>query len=233
MRSATLARAARRCVCLLALLGSLPAPAAGLDALTSKDAAGGLRAALSQGIDRAVSQLGAADGFLGNPKVAIPLPPALARTDSALRLLGMGGDADALQAAMNHAAEAAVAAAGPTFKKALRSMTVTDAKQVLTGGEDAGTQYFRRTSADELKAKFRPIVAHATARLELASLYNRYAGKAAELGLISASDADINEYVTGRALDGLFSVIADEERAIRQDPLGQGSALIKKVFGVL
>ena len=203
---------------------------ASLDTLTSRDAAGGLRAALSQGIDTAVAQLGAHDGFLNDPKVSIPLPPALEKADRALRMVGMGGDADALKAAMNHAAEAAVADAKPVFKRALQHMTVEDAKRILTGGDDAGTQYFRNATSAELSTQFKPVVARETAKLKLASRYDEYAGKAASLGLITAKDANVNDYVTAKALDGLFSRIGDEERAIRKDPLGQASSLIKKVF---
>jgi hypothetical protein len=220
---------------LVLLAAGLPrgAAAAGLEALSSKDTSAGLKAALSQGVDKAVAQLGATDGFLKNPKVTIPLPGVLEKADSTLRMLGMGGEADTLRETMNHAAEAAVGESTPVLKKALKSMTVADAKGILTGGETSATDYFRRVSSEELKGKFRPIVARATARVKLATLYNQYAGKAAGLGLISGADADMNEYVTTKALDGLFVVIADEERAIRKDPLGQASSLIKKVFGAL
>ncbi|HKT74254.1 MAG TPA: DUF4197 domain-containing protein [Steroidobacteraceae bacterium] len=218
--------------CMLALC-TLASAASALDALTSKDAAGGLRAALSKGIDTAVAQLGAPDGFLKDPKVTIALPPALDKAERALRMVGMGGEADNLKAAMNHAAEMAVAEAKPVFKQALQKMTLADAKSILTGGEDAGTQYFKQATSAALATKFKPIVARETAKLQLASRYNEYAGKAAGLGLISAQDANLNDYVTSRALDGLFSRIADEERAIRKDPLGQTSSLIKKVFSAL
>jgi len=206
---------------------------ASLDALTSRDAAGGLRAALSQGIDTAVAQLGAHDGFLNDPRVSIPLPPVLEKADRALRMVGMSADADALKATMNRAAEAAVADAKPVFKRALQHMTVEDAKRILTGGDDAGTQYFRNATSTELSAQFKPVVARETAKLKLASRYDEYAGKAASFGLIPAQDANLNDYVTAKALDGLFSRIADEERAIRKDPLSQASSLIKKVFSAV
>jgi hypothetical protein len=209
------------------------AASAPLDALSSKDAAGGLRAALSQGIGAAVTQLGANNGFLDDPKVAIPLPPALEKADRALRLVGMSGQADELRVTMNHAAEQAVAQAKPVFADALRHMTLTDAKAILSGGEDAGTQYFRRATGTQLTGRFKPIVAGATARLKLAAQYDQLAGKAAQFGLISAEDANLNDYVTAKALDGLFSRIADEERAIRKDPLGQANSMIRKVFGAL
>ena len=224
----------RRLPALLAVAYSLipfALNAGALDALSGKDASKGLRAALSQGIDTAVAQLGAPDGFLKDPKVAIPLPPALKKADKALRLVGMGSDADALKTAMNRAAEAAVAQAKPVLKNALQKMTLADAKGILTGGEDSATQYFRRATSAELTARFKPIVANETSKLQIASLYDRYAGKAASLGLVTPADANLNDYVTAKALDGLFSRIADEERTIRKDPLGQTSSLIRKVFG--
>jgi len=204
-----------------------------LDALSSKDAANGLRAALSQGVGKAVTQLGAHNGFLNDPKVAIPLPPTLEKADRALRMVGMSGPADELHASMNHAAEKAVAQARPVFEDAVRHMTVSDAKTILTGGEDAGTQYFRRNTSAQLTAKFKPIVAAATAKLSLAEKYDHFAGQAAQFGLISKEEANLNDYVTAKALDGLFSRIADEERAIRKDPLGETNTLIKQVFGTL
>jgi Protein of unknown function (DUF4197) len=221
------------CVALAGVAAPRPGCAAGLDDLSSKDASNGLRAALGQGIDKAVAQLGAPDGFLANPKVAIPLPPALEKVDRGLRMVGMGGDADALKIAMNHAAESAVAEAKPVLRQALERMTVEDAKGILTGGDDSATAYFRRASADSLAARFKPIVARATARVKLASLYDQYAGKAAEFGLVKGEDAHLDDYVTSKALDGLFAQIADEERAIRRDPLGQASSLIKRVFGAV
>jgi hypothetical protein len=190
-----------------------------LDAVSSKDASAGLRTALGQGIDAAVAHLGVPDGFLTNPKVTIPLPPALEKVERGLRLVGMGGDADTLKTAMNHAAESAVAEAKPVLKQALQRMTVNDAKGILT--------------SDSLTTKFKPIVARATAKVKLASVYDQYAGKAAQFGLIKGEDVHLDDYVTAKALDGLFSEIADEERAIRKNPLGQASSLVKRVFGAL
>ncbi|HYL70602.1 MAG TPA: DUF4197 domain-containing protein [Candidatus Dormibacteraeota bacterium] len=212
--------------------GALAASAA-FDALSSKDAAGGLRAALSKGVDVAVTQLGANNGFLNDPKVTIPLPPALDKADQALRMVGLGGEADQLRVTMNHAAEQAVAQAKPIFKQALQRMTVADAKGILTGGDGAGTAYFRRATSEQLTTKFKPVVAAQTAKLGLAARYNEYAGKASQFGLLSAQDANLNDYVTAKAFDGLFSRIAEEEHEIRKDPLGQASSLIKKVFGSL
>jgi len=209
------------------------ASASTVDALSSKEAASGLRAALAQGIDVAVTQLGAKNGFLNDPTVAIPLPPPFNKAESNLRMLGMGNEADQLKATMNHAAEQAVAQAAPIFKHALQQMTLADAKSILAGGDGAGTAYFRKATSAELTAKFKPIVAAETAKLGLAAQYDQYAGQVAKFGLIPAQDANLNDYVTAKALDGLFSRIAAEEHQIRTDPMGQASSLIKKVFGSL
>jgi uncharacterized protein DUF4197 len=220
-------------VLILWLAGTAVAGSAALDALSAKDAAGGLRAALSKGVDVAVSQLGANNGFLNDPKVAIPLPAGLEKADKALRMFGMDGQADELKTTMNHAAEAAVAQAKPVFKQALQHMTLTDAKGILSGGDGAGTGYFKRTTSAQLTSSFKPIVTTETAKLGVTAKYNEFAGKASQLGLVSVQDANINDYVTAKALDGLFSRIAEEEHQIRQDPMGQASSLIKKAFGAL
>jgi Protein of unknown function (DUF4197) len=226
----TLATVALVIACVTAVSPTL---ASSLDALTAKETSSGLHAALDQGIDKAVERLGVPNGFLSNPKVTIPLPPALDKADRYLRMVGVGADADALKAAMNHAAESAVAEAKPVLKQALQRMTVEDAKGILTGGDDSATQYFRRATADSLTAKFKPVVARETAKVKLASIYDEYAGKAAAFGLIKGEDAHLDDYVTSKALDGLFAEIADEERAIRKDPLGQANSLIRRVFGAV
>jgi len=205
--------------------------AGGLGDLSNRDASAGLKEALTKGAEAAVSQLGADDGFLGNEKLRIPLPASLQKAEGLLRGLGMGKQADELEVAMNHAAESAVREAKPVLVGAVKKMSVLDAKDILTGGDDAATQYFRRTTGEDLTAKFLPIVKSATAKVQLGEKYDRYAGKAAQLGLINAEDAELDRYVTRKALDGLFQVIGEQEREIRQDPLGQGSKLLQKVFG--
>lgn len=214
-------------------LTAIVAQAAGLDDISSGDASAGVKAAMSSGAEAAVSLLGKRNGFLGNPKVKIPLPGALQKAESAMRLMGMGEQADELVNTMNHAAENAVAEAGTILSDAVRKMTVQDAKAILTGGDDSVTRYFRRTSTDPLTIKFKPIVQSATRKLQLAEQYNAYAGKAASVGLIDQKDADIDAYVTQKALDGLFRMIADEEKKLRRNPMGAGSDLLKKVFGAL
>jgi hypothetical protein len=216
--------------CLLIGTGTRAAAGA-LEALSSRDATAGLKSALAQSAAKAVQQLGATGGFLKDARVTIPLPAAFRKVDSALRMLGLGGDADALKADLNHAAEEAVSSALPVLKKSLRSMTLANAKDIVAGGEDSATNYFRGAAGDELRAAFKPIVAGVTAKNRIASLYDQYAGQAKQYGLLSGNEANMNDYVTEKALDGIFIVIADEEHAIRRDPLGQASAIIRKVFG--
>ncbi len=207
--------------------------AAALDAISNRDAVAGLKEALVKGSQAAVASLGRRDGFFANPQVKIPLPESLRRAEGLMRAVGMGKYADELVLTMNRAAEAAVPQATKLLLDAVKKMTVTDAKAILTGGDDAATQYFRRTTSAQLHDRFLPIVRKATARVQLAEKYNEYAGKAARFGLLSKQDANLDEYVTGKALDGLFLTMADEEKKLRQDPLGAGSSIIRKVFGAL
>jgi len=221
-----------RTLALLLLLSPLAA-SAGIEAVAPQDSVAGLKAALNQGASRAVSQLGVADGFLKNPKVKIPLPPALKKADKALRMVGMGGQADELVVAMNRAAEVAVPEAKGLLVDAVKQMSLDDARQILGGGDDAATQYFRRVSYDKLQQRFLPIVKEKTDRAQLSKQYNGLAAQAAQFGLVDAKDATVESYVTRKALDGLFFMIAEEERAIRRDPLGQSSKILRSVFGVL
>jgi hypothetical protein len=204
-----------------------------LESLSNKDASAGLKKALDQGINQAVGKLGVSGGFLENPTVKIPLPPKLAKAESAMRMLGMGSQADELVVAMNRAAEAAVPESKALLKQALRQMTVDDAKQILTGGDDAATQYFKRATYAPLQIKFAPIVERATRNVKLADTYDAVAQKGVALGVVKPEDASLQAYVTQKTLDGLYLMMAEEERAIRKDPLGQGSELLKKVFGAV
>jgi hypothetical protein len=206
---------------------------AGIEAVAPKDSVAGLKTALNQGATRAVAQLGVADGFLKNPKVKIPLPPALKKADKAMRMVGMGGQADELVVAMNRAAEVAVPEAKVLLVDAVKQMSLDDARQILAGGDDAATQYFRRVSYDKLQQRFMPIVKEKTDRAQLARQYNELAAQAAPFGLLESKDATVESYVTRKALDGLFFMIAEEERAIRRDPLGQSSKILRSVFGML
>jgi len=207
--------------------------AAGIESITASESVTALKTALNQGTTHAIKSLGVTDGFLKNPKVKIPLPPTLQKAESTMRLLGMGDDADALVVTMNRAAEAAVPEAKTLLGTAVKQMSLSDARHILTGGDDAATQYFRKVSYDKLEQKFLPIVKERTDRVALSQQYNQFVGQAAQYGLVDSKDANVEGYVTRKALDGLFVMIAAEERAIRKDPLGQSSQILEKVFGSL
>lgn len=200
--------------------------------LTEGEASEGLKAALEKGAQAAISLLGRKDGFLGNDKVRIPLPGFLNDAAKLLKTFGQGKQVDELVTAMNRAAEGAVPMAKDLLMDAVRSMSVSDAKNILTGGDTSVTEFFAAKTREPLTGKFLPVVTTATQRVALASKYNRVASKAAGFGLVSKEDANIEQYVTGKTLDGLYLVIGEEERKIRQDPVGTGSAILKKVFGV-
>jgi len=217
---------------IVGLVISLPAWAQ-LENITNREAINALKSALDRGARAAVAQLGREDGFLGDARVKIPLPESLRRAEKNMRRFGMGRYADELIVTLNRAAEAAVPEARQLFVDALRQMSVQDAKSILTGGETAGTDYFRRVTAGELTQRFLPIVQRATARVGLAQKYNQYATRGVRVGLVDAEDANLDDYVTRKALDGLFFVVAEEERKIRKDPVGTASSLIRKVFGAL
>ena len=211
------------------LLGAFPEAWAA--PLGEGDAAAGVRAALERGAIAAVSGLGRADGFLGNPKVKIELPGFLADAAKLLKATGQGKRVDELVTAMNRAAEAAVPEAKSLLVGAAKSMSVEDALKIVRGGETSVTQFFSTKTREPLGVKFLPIVARATERVALAKKYDAVAGKAAGMGLVKKEDANLNGYVAGKALDGLYFMIGEEEKKIRRDPVGTGSAILKKVFG--
>jgi hypothetical protein len=200
-------------------------------AATETDAASGIRLALERGADAAIAALGKTDGFMGNPAVKIELPGYLKDGAKLLKMTGQGKQVDALLLAMNRAAEAAVPAARPLLLNAVKSMSVEDALQIVKGDDGSVTKFFAAKTREPLTAQFLPIVTQATEKVALADKYNAVAGKGVGMGLVKAEDANIQQYVTKRALDGLFLMIAEEERKIRKDPLASGSALLKKVFG--
>ncbi len=212
------------------LAAGAPARAAGI---TESDAALGVRAALERGAASAVALLGKSGGFLDNPKVRISLPGFLNEAAKVLKFTGQQKRIDELVTAMNRAAEAAAPQAKALLISAVKTMSVEDGKQILTGGDNAVTNFFAGKTRAPLSATFLPIVTKATEKVSLAEKYNAVAGKAAGLGLLQRDDANIQQYVTGKALDGLYLMIGEEERKIRKDPVGTGSAILKKVFGSL
>lgn len=207
--------------------------AASLDRISNTDAVSGLKQALNEGSIAAVSKLGIENGFFGNPQVKIPLPPSLKRVEGAMRAFGMRRQADELVLSMNRAAEAAVPEAKQLLVEAVKKMNVQDAKKILTGGDTAGTEYFKRNTQSQLAQRFLPIVKKATDRVGLAQQYNSLAGQGAALGLVKEDQATIERYVTQKALDGLYFMIAEQEKAFRKNPVGATSDIVRKVFGAL
>ncbi|BDT69684.1 hypothetical protein os1_38760 [Comamonadaceae bacterium OS-1] len=199
--------------------------------LTDKEANQGLKAALEKAAVAAVGLLGQTDGFLGNEKVRIPLPGYLDSAAKMLKNLGQGQRVDELITSMNRAAEAAVPLAKDALVGAVKSMNFTDAKNILSGGDNAMTTFFADKTREPLFTKFLPVVTKSTEKVGAAEKYNQFAGKAAAFGLVKKEDASIQDYITRKALDGLYTMIGEQEKSIRQDPVGTGSAVLKKVFG--
>ena len=219
--------------CVASLLVPAAVAAAGLEDISNRDAINGLKEALTRSGQTAVARLGVENGFFGNSRVKIPLPPSLRRLEAVMRSIGMDKHADELMLRMNRAAEAAVPEAKTLLVDAVKKMSVQDAKGILTGGEDAATQYFKRTTSEPLARRFRPIVKKAMEKVKLAEKYDEIAASGAKLGLVKEEDAQLEDYVTRKALDGLFIAIAEEEKKIRKDPAGAASAILRKVFGAL
>jgi hypothetical protein len=209
------------------------ASAAGLDDITNRDAVNGLKQALTNGAQAAVAKLGKENGFFGDSRIRIPLPPSMKRAEAVMHSIGAGKQADDLVLRMNRAAEAATPHAKSLLVDAAKKMSVQDAKGILTGGQDSATQYFKRTTSDALAQKFKPIVKKAMAKVKLAQAYDEIAASGAKFGLVKEDDANLEDYITGRTLDGLFVGIADEEKKIRENPKAAASSIVKKVFGAL
>jgi Protein of unknown function (DUF4197) len=204
-----------------------------VDALSDSEVTGGLKTALNQGVEKAVDSLGLVNGFFGNKEVKIPLPESLQKVEKGMKLIGMGKQSDELVLKMNRAAEEAVPEAKALLINSIKQMSLADAKAILTGPEDAATQYFKKTTSTQMGEKFLPIVTKATEKVQLAQTYNKYAEMGSQFGVVDKEDANIERYVTNKALDGLYLMIAKEEAAIRKDPLGQASSILKKVFGAV
>jgi Protein of unknown function (DUF4197) len=200
--------------------------------LSQADASEGVKVALERGALAAIGLLGKTDGFLGNPKVRIPLPGVLEKASKLLKATGQGKRVDELVTAMNRAAEAAVPEAKDMLVGAAKSVSVDDAVKIVRGGDTSVTDYFSRKTRSPLGEKFLPIVTRATEKVSLADKFNAVAEKASKLGLLKGDDANLQRHVTAKSLDGLYYMIGQEEKKIRKDPVGTGSAILKKVFGL-
>lgn len=212
-----------------------------LRTLSEEQITGGLKEAIGKGVQQAVEALGKADGFLGDASVKIPLPASLKKVEAALRSVGQERMADDFVVTLNRAAEQAVPEAAGVLAESVKQMSLEDARSILTSTNTAATDYFRRTSVTNLHARFLPIVKAATARVGVTATYKDLLGKAGLnqsglLGGLSRSflggeSLDLDDYVTRKALDGLFLKIAEEEVKIRENPGARTTELLQKVFG--
>ena len=203
-----------------------------LASLTQNEMIGGLKEALSKGVQKAVADLGRDDGFLKNLDVKIPMPDSLKRVEKGLRMAGQDKLADEFIATMNHAAEKAVPEAAAIFGDAITKMSLDDAEAILKGPDDAATQYFRKTGEAQLTEKMMPIVKQATEKTGVTASYKQLMQQAGPITQFMGQGApDLDRYVTGKALDGLFKMVAAEEKSIRQNPVARSTDLLKKVFG--
>ena len=201
-------------------------------ALGNDEIAAALKEALVQGTSKAVTALGTQGGFLDDPAVRIPVPESLAPIERGLHALGKDQYADEFVTTMNRAAESAVPVAKDVFIDAVESMTLDDAKQILDGPDDAATTYLRRVGGERMGQRMLPIVAQATDDAGVTGAYKSLAEKAGPLGrFVDLEQLNLDKYVTDKALDGVFALVAAEEQRIRADPLARGTELLKKVFG--
>ncbi len=204
---------------------------------TSADSetASALKQALEKGVNAAVTQLGAVGGYLNDDAVRIPLPEDVETAVNALKLVGQGDKVDQFVESMNRAAEKAAPHAKEIFLESITSMTFSDARRILSGADNAATQYLERTTRDSLFEKFLPIVKNITDSYNVTSQYKSIAagtsGVSSLLGSKEPLLTDIDSYVTNKGLDGLFSVMAQEEKDIRENPAARTTELLKKIFG--
>ncbi len=201
-------------------------------ALTNDEMIAGLKEALVKGTKTAVNSLGKENGFLGNSNVKIPMPDSLKSVESGLRRLGRDEVADSFIETMNRAAEEAVPVAADVFAGSVKEMSIDDARGILKGPDDAATEYFRKTTSQSLKDKFLPIVKSATDSVGLTASYKNLVGKLGPLsGFMDTGSLDLDNYVTDKAMEGLFQMVALEEKKIRENPIERTTDLLKKVFG--
>ncbi len=229
---------------LKAVATATAASPAATGALSQGEIAAGLKEALANGATKAVNSLGRNDGFWGS-NYRIPLPSSLARYETLARQFGQGERVDAFHLSLNRAAEQAVPVAAELLGDSIRAMSLADAQAILTGGDDAATQYFRRQAGGALRTRFLPLVSHSTDQVGVTKRYKEFtsasngraqglATLASQLGVNTGIDAaalDLDGYVTDQALDALFNAIAEQEREIRRNPVARTSELLKKVFG--
>ncbi len=212
-------------------LDELRSKITGRSTLSDSKITAGLKEALSVSTGKAVASTGRPDGFLKNAAIKILLPPKLQTAGRTMRMVGMGAQVDALEVGMNRAAEQAAPQAKQIFLRALTRMTFNDARGILSGDDTAATQYFKRQSSQELTTAFTPIVHQAMENVGVVKQYNQLMQNPMASRFSSGRDLNLDNYVVGKTLDGLFFVLGQEEKKIRKDPAAQTTSLLKEVFG--
>ena len=213
------------------LLGTTGGGASGASSLSTPEIADGLREALRVGTDRVVGKIGTADGFNADPAIHIPLPEQLQQVQSALRAVGMAELADDLELKLNRAAEAATPKAKELFAQSISEMTLEDVQGIYEGPDDAATQYFRSKMSGPLKDSMRPVVDETLAEVGAIQAYDSMMGQYGKLPFVPDAKADLTEYGLDKTLDGIFHYLAEEEKAIRENPAMRSTEILKKVFG--
>ena len=217
---------------LLKSAGSLPKSSAPASAVDDKTAGAGIREALAKGTEEAVNKLSAPNGYFANQAVKILMPPSIQKIADVARTVGFQKQVDDFILSMNRAAEAAAPLAARFFADAIREMTLDDVRGVLFGGDTAATEFFKRRTHAKLYAAFKPVVAEKVQSAGATQAYNNLKARAASVPFIGASQSlDLDDYVTNKSLDGLFLMIAEQEKNIRNNPLARSSDLLKMVFG--
>jgi hypothetical protein len=193
--------------------------------------ANGLKAALEQGITKGVNSASATDGFLKNPLIRIPFPPEIKFAEEKLRAVGLGSQVDKFVTSMNRGAESAAKSALPIFLKAITNMSITDALSLLKGDANAATNFLRNSTYETLVTTFRPTMQTALGNSQATSLYGQLMGRYNQLPFVQKANPDLNDYATRKAVDGLFILVAQEEKNIRENPAARATDLLKSVFG--
>lgn len=198
---------------------------------TNSEVINGLKEALVKGAEYASTNASKEDGYFKNPQLKIPFPPEAAKVESKLRDIGLGGEVDKFILSLNRAAEEAAGNAVPVFKEAIMSMTVEDGWAILNGPDDAATQYLKETTTTQLTTEFKPVVENALDDVNATKYYDDLVNTYNKIPFVEKVNPDLSEYATEMAIDGLFVLVADEEKKIREDPVERTTELLKKVFG--
>ena len=219
------------CSCTTAQINQTLGALGGEQSLTTAEVAEGLKEALIKGISTGSDIVSQVDGYFKNPEIKIPFPPDVKKVEDRLRQIGLGNEVDRFIMTLNRGAEDAAKEAKPIFITAIKSMTIQDAWAILRGDQDAATQYLKRTTSLQLKEKFLPVIQNSLNKVNATKYYGDIVGTYNRIPLVEKVNPDLDDYATDRAIDGLFVMIAKEEKKIREDPTARTTDLLKRVFG--